>query len=1401
MASQKISFVAMPRGVTLDGDPLPISVLVTPRLYGGEERLDAYPDWLGWAPNLAARGLRLTLEIGGVSSTLEIDRNVLQPALWSAIFRDTTFVRSHVFQDYSAQPIVSYPVAGALGAMRDIYRQAGVQLALPMPRFERGGTLRGRRLLRDLLGGIRLPRDPAVVAQPGTQLDMAMQFANYHSAPTGAPIEERPPDFERLIDFHQALSSLSDFPALQRALGLVFDLSVPAGAVPHTANGQPLTIAVTAAEWGEGEWAQPPAIARLDTAYFYQALENGQLAFMTAPKSWGLNDNVTPAVFGLLDLGHGRFGLAQVDVDGGMHKLLNLAAATESLADGPALPQHPEVFDPDATLPALRSGGISLFLSERAAHLLNTTTQSQAFNFALENDQPQPRPFYAEDLVRGHRLDVWDTRTGDWHSLHRRNARYQLEDQLFETADEEGFVQLAATQAAPEADGTRKNNAIYLHEAVARWAGWSLSVPMPGKHLTRHADPNRAVPVEPGADGYDQPNAPATPFKMATQFHVVAGSLPSLRFGRAYRLRARAVDLAGNSLHLDTDRPLLDELSPNMALPGERSTDGVPVPYLRFEPVAAPVVLAREELAVSGPGSGLERLVIRSFNGGPEGDAVAADTSGGDRHLAPPRTSVELAERMGMFDDENGKLRADPDTYALIAARDGAEFQHVDLLVANQTQSVPLEPAERLEGVPYIPDLLARGAALRDLPGTPGGTRAAVTPDTAAGPVDSPALPGSLPRPGSATLVSFGAAGDWQHAVPLRLALADGQGPPEWDPQARVLTVRLPKGQTAVVPLSSYVLPGDLKLMGVWAWIREQIEATDSVASGQWYRQLIQHLLQRAVEGGHWMITPPQLLTLVHAVQQPVGVPELVGLTLEVGVDPHLHSDLQTAPSLGASDPAELAPITAWRRPGSNEAFLVGGLRIHGASTSKIELLAEWQDLDDDIVGDEPNRRTPRSATADTLALPHTGEGLVYAQEHERRAQAYYDRERDLLAFARLGDALGEMGRATIVDEEAAPRHQLGDTRRRRVSYRAVASSRYREYFAQDQGLDFTRASAPVVVDVPASARPAAPDVAYIIPTFGWQRERDTNVARSLRTGGLRVYLRRPWHSSGEGELLGATTWSYRSGTLDDAARERWKPYISQWGMDPIWNTGRLSAWLDAGSFPDAAQREEALSIDGMAGVVDVAGHSVGYDAERKLWYCDLSVSADSDVYAPFVRLALARYQPHALADAKLSRIVLAEFVQLTPDRAATVTADPYNPRRVRVVVSGVAPRGPLAQARVGRIAVSAMPTEVSVRVQRRVAGLQSDLAWEDAPDAAALGVFQQGPNADDPHLSLWDGVFRFKDTPEPGMYRLAIEERESISAEYTVQVADGQLARLAPPSRLIYAEFVELDGALLGLA
>ena len=114
-------------------------------------------------------------------------------------------------------------------------------------------------------------------------------------------------------------------------------------------------------------------------------------------------------VFGLLLLEPGRYGVAQVDLESGMHKTTLLAEAWRDGRPGPARPDRPDVFDETTTLPSLRSGGFSIFADGRALRLTQSFTRQKQINADLTAGTPTPRALFAEDLVQGYRVDVWDS--------------------------------------------------------------------------------------------------------------------------------------------------------------------------------------------------------------------------------------------------------------------------------------------------------------------------------------------------------------------------------------------------------------------------------------------------------------------------------------------------------------------------------------------------------------------------------------------------------------------------------------------------------------------------------------------------------------------------------------------------------------------------------------------------------------------------------------------------------------------------------------------------------------------------------------------------------------------------------------------------------------------------------
>lgn len=1349
-----LSAVALPAGIAPTGQ-LRVNVYLSPRL-SGAATLQEFPDWLDWPGLINDHGLSVGLQCGANTATVPAETGPLRPDIWQAIFTPETIVNPYPQPQFSRRLLVSYPAQDVLTFLTSTYQRAATAVLAGGKERElyrlleeltfRDGT---ESTLDSVLSELRVTMwreqqgadDVSVrvadIPSSVSVRDVAARFALYHRmppAPKRPPLPSSPSDFAKLLDFHQALSALAAHPSLLPALGLVLRVEVPPGLCPPSpASTGYLTLTVTALTPG---WPSPdaPTLGQVPTAYVH-----GDGIFTAAPATDpGAAQQGELAqgdiVNGFLSLDPQYFGLAGVDIDGALIKAMGLA---DNLAHASLSGTDVEQF-----LPALRSGGVSLIASQRGEQLLQAIRDNESFEAVLEGG-PAPRALNARDLVRGYRLDVWSDSSAQWRSLHRRDGTYRFGEHgtvTMTVTDEEGFTQLAVMQ--PADDPTRKEDAtaaaagapqpgtdLYVNERIARWNGWSLSAPRPGTPLNRSSDPAVAADPDP------QAGEPITPFKMTTEFAAHPGSLPQLRFGDRYRVRVRAVDLAGQSVPEEAQA----------TDPFTTPANGATLPHLRYEPVNPPVLVER---TLPGPGGSHAQLVIRSFNTEPSLDVVPA-TQTDERHVAPPRAAVQLVEQHGMLDDGNGRLRGDAASYAEIVSRDAGQFTTVD--------DTPLEPADQLS-VPYFPDPLAHGAALAGLPHTPSGTESVISGGT----LTYQAPPDVEPLAGSITQISFGTG--WPDRQPFRIRLADGKGLPSWDDAQRVLTVPLAKAEVASVPLSSFVDPQDLELLGVWNWIRELYEQAQAAvleegSAGSALVELTDELalLTRLVlDGGHEMITPQLSVSLVHAVQQPLGQPEWTQL-------PVVHHP--EAPVAAPALENNFWKVTAWRYLGSHNAVLLGALRVNGASTAAINLEGAWTEWLDDPAEPGPTR-TPAAAAVDRVQLGSLEDGEIFADGSQTRSVAVYLSEVDTLWFAAPFDQLAGVSSPADV---AAPVHSLGDTKHRCVTYRAVASSRFQEYFSQP-GLEFTRTSDTVQVDVPSSARPLAPDVLYVLPTFGWERQETTNVKTEVRFGnGLRVYLNRPWYSSGEGELLGVVLWPESAPPPSDSQREANKELITQWGLDPLWDAGSVDPVPNTGSFEAPARTALGLTIDESPQTVDVAGYEVGYDVERRLWYCDI-VFGDVPAYTPFVRLALARYQPSSIPGVELSHVVLADFAQLAPDRSASLALDPATPTQARLVVGGFAPSGPANST-------------VTVTVETRVAAIGSDLGWTPAPPEVASAT-EDSPAPSQPESVLWSGTITFSSEPRPGEFRVVVREFEEAAT----------IPGTASYSRLVYAAILPFD-------
>ena len=122
------------------------------------------------------------------------------------------------------------------------------------------------------------------------------------------------------------------------------------------------------------------------------------------------------------------------------------------------------------------------------------------------------------------------------------------------------------------------------------------------------------------------------------------------------------------------------------------------------------------------------------------------------------------------------------------------------------------------------------------------------------------------------------------------------------------------------------------------------------------------------------------------------------------------------------------------------------------------------------------------------------------------------------------------------------------------------------------------------------------------------------------------------------------------------------------------------------------------------------------------MWYSDIELDPGAS-YMPFVRLALVRYQPNSLPDAKISKVFLTDFAQVLPRRRAVFQR---SGAQLTFRIHGVVPEaGPmLFSVDSAYIGISFQPlpgqqpesgrNRVELVVQTRDPAIDSDLALVD---------------------------------------------------------------------------------------
>jgi hypothetical protein len=254
--------------------------------------------------------------------------------------------------------------------------------------------------------------------------------------------------------------------------------------------------------------------------------------------------------------------------------------------------------------------------------------------------------------------------------------------------------------------------------------------------------------------------------------------------------------------------------------------------------------------------------------------------------------------------------------------------------------------------------------------------------------------------------------------------------------------------------------------------------------------------------------------------------------------------------------------------------------------------------------------------------------------------------------------------------------------------------------------------------------------------------------------------------------------------------------FVTHWGLDPMWGSAPVQPGPYIHQFPLRVAVGSRISLLEAPGhVVTVIGHQPHFDRHRKLWYCDLQLDAGRS-YFPFVRLALARYQPDSIAGQHLSRVVFPDFAQLVAERSASLTRVG---RAVAVSLRGpggytenaqfLHPFDDEQRLRLSRFAV--------VQVERLPAEATTDLAWAPAGDEVRLDLTAQGGLAD----VRYSGRVPLPTRAEGEELRLALREYEILATDeseaedHVVQQVPADFFVIERPIRyrLVYADHLPL--------
>lgn len=938
--------------------------------------------------------------------------------------------------------------------------------------------------------------------------------------------------------------------------------------------------------------------------------------------------------------------------------------STQRLISWTVLPSKGERIAERGVLPSCRTAGLGLVRADADYAMFNVDKRlSELFK---EEAPAQGKPILvASDLILGYVPEIWappvDNPNGipQWYSLTKREVSFpSLGIQKYVC---DGHLSIGVGEAADAAprDQTEPVRQGYVSPGLFTYSNAPLGAPLAGTSFN--------LPEEAPPD--------SEPDSLNVRLAPVAGSLPLVRYSSIskkpfeYQVRCRALDIAGNTNRLD----------PKVLGPAELRL-GTYVE--RQESVAPPRVLTDGRLnLITNPGAKLKTLVVT--------DSVNCDS----RMLIPPKCTSDMALRFGKLVDgriENGHWRfIQLDKFAEVPVEESIQPPTAPGEKRKETPTFRYAQVNQTQpGFYYFPDPDCKFASL------------------ALHPFYSPA---SNLEPIRVKIPFYGGR-QWPNPIPIRINLyprAVGEVEPKVVVSHARADVFLPWGWTAVADISScsadtekdaemlrrhfatlsgggesvYTtlfgisqaaiepklesarsndneLGGVLELLGSATFPGAALSTVGSLEmAGSLKREeesvmdfnpldMVQGVvkllkaippekrsLSYLVSGAVREITPPEHLSFVCATRTPLVAPSLAinGIT-DIGT--HIREKESTVAKLAISSV------------------------VDEKSTSELTIMASWQRLQD-----EPELGDPVEVW-DRTELP------VFKLPEPRvlgPTQSNWPQNLDLQSAGY-----------------------------RRVRYGLTALTRFSEYFAGTKRADLScKGCNDVHVDHLNVTQPKEPPVRYLVPTHSWTSSvhpllnKPKWEFRSSRRNGIRIYLGRGWEleellgvivhpqlSQFEAEELNAGRFPHL--TAETSVSPNLVDSVTQWGSDPIVASRLPDDLPTAADFRDFAYvaADVALPltngshVSGCERNVAVVGYKPKWHVERKLWYCDIGLRRIPS-YGCFLRMILTRFQPKSIKGMELSAPVIADFVQLLPERTVSVTRDPFDQhgRTLRVVV------------------------------------------------------------------------------------------------------------------------------------